>query len=47
MEAKPIVLYEGEGGIAVKPTQGNWSSFQVDLAYTELFHISVVKSVSF
>ena len=46
-EAKPIVLYDGEWGIAMKPMQGNWSSFQVDLGYTELFHISAVKSVSF
>ena len=27
--------------------EGNWSSFQVDLGYTELFHISAVTSVSF
>ena len=29
-EAKKIVLYDGERGIALKPMQGNWSSFQVD-----------------
>ena len=46
-EAKPIVLYDGEWGIALKPMQGNWSSFQVDLGYTELFHIPAVTSVSF
>ena len=47
MEAKPIVLYDGEWGIAVKPIQGTWSSFQVDLAYTELFDIPGVTSVFF
>ena len=46
-EAKSIVLYDGERGIALKPMQGNWSSFQVDLGYTELFHIPAVTSVSF
>ena len=46
-EAKPIVLYDGEWGIALKPRQGNWSSIQVDLGYSELFHISSVTSVSF
>ena len=46
-EAKPIVLYDGEWGIALKAMEGNWSSFQVNLVYTELFHIPVVTSVSF
>ena len=46
-EAKPTVLYDGEWGIALKQMQGNWSSFQVDLAYTMLFHIPAVTSVSF
>ena len=46
-EAKPIVLYDWEWGIALKPMQGNWSSFQVDLGYTELFHIPAVTSLSF
>ena len=27
--------------------QGNWSSFQVDFGYTELFHIPVLTTVSF
>ena len=43
----PIVLYDLELGIALKPMQGNWSSFEVDLGYTELFHIPAVTSVSF
>ena len=46
-EAKPIVLYDLEWGIALKPKQGTWSSFQVDLGYTELFDIPAVTSVSF
>ena len=45
-ETKPIVLYAGEWGISLKPMQGNWSSFKVDLVYTELFHIPAVTSVS-
>ena len=46
-EAKPIVLNDVEWGIALKPMQANWSSFQVDLGYTKLFHIPAVTSVSF
>ena len=46
-EVKTFVLYDGEWGIALKPMQGNLSSFRVDLGYTELFHIPAVTSVSF
>ena len=46
-EAKPIVLYDGDRSIALKPMKGNWSSFQVDLGYTEVFHIPAVTLVSF
>ena len=46
-EAKTIVLYDGDWDIALKPVQGNWSSFKVDLGYTELFHIPAVTSVFF
>ena len=46
-QRKPNQLYDGERGIALKPMKGNWSSFQVDLCYTELFHIPAVTSVSF
>ena len=42
-----MVLYDVEWGIALKPMQGNWSSFQVDLGYPNLFHIPAVTSVSF
>ena len=46
-ESKTIVLYDGEWGIALKPMQGNWSSFEVDLGYIELFDILAVTSLSF
>ena len=46
-EAKPIVLYDGLLGIALKIMRGNWSSFQVDLGHSKLFHIPAVTSVSF
>ena len=46
MEAKPIVLYDGELVTALKPIQSNWSSFQVHLGYTDLFHIPAVTSVT-
>ena len=46
-EAKPIVLYDGEWDIALRPMQGTWPLFQVDLGYTELFHIPAVRSMSF
>ena len=45
MLAKQLVLYDGEWGIALKPMQGNWSSFRGDLGYPKLFHIPVVTSV--
>ena len=44
-EAKIIVLYDGQWGIALKPMQGIWSSFQVDLGYTKLFDIPAVTSL--
>ena len=46
-EAKPIVLYDAERDISLKLMQGNLSSFQDDLGYTQLFHIPAVISVSF
>ena len=46
-EVNPLVMCDGEWSIAVKPMQGNGSSFRVDLGYTELFHIPAVVSVSF
>ena len=46
-EVNPLVLYDGERGIVLKPIQGNWSSFLVDLGYPKLFHIPAVASVTF
>ena len=46
-EDKPPVLYDGERGIALDPIQECRASSQVDLAYPEQFHISLVISVSF
>ena len=40
-------VYDLDPGIALLPMQRNWSSFQVDLGYTKLFHIPAVTSVSF
>ena len=40
-------MLDWEHGIAVHPMQGNWSSFKVDVGYTELLHIPAVTSVSF
>ena len=45
-EDKPVVLYDREWDMALKPMHGNWSSFQVELSYTKLFHILAVISVS-
>ena len=44
---KPPVLYDGEWGIVLDPIQECRASSQVDLAYTEQFHIHLVTSVSF
>ena len=40
-------MYDGERGIALEPMKGNQASSQVDLGYTELFHIPSMASVSF
>ena len=40
-------MYDMEWGIDLEPFQGNRESSQVDLGYTELFHISAMTSVSF
>ena len=43
----PLLVYDGECGIALEPKQGIRVTSRVDLGYTELFHIPVVTSVSF
>ena len=46
-EVKPLVVFDGEQGIALEPMQGNRAESRVDLFYPELFHIPVVTSVFF
>ena len=46
-EVKPLVVYDGDLGIALKPMQWNQATFQIDFGYTELFHIPTVTSMSF
>ena len=46
-KVKPLVVYDWDWDIALEPMQGKQASSQVDLGYTELFHIPVVTSVSF
>ena len=41
---KPLVVFDGEGGMALEPKQGNRASSQFDLVYTELFHVAAVTS---
>ena len=40
-------MYDVEGRMALEPVQGNRASSQVNLGYTDLFHVPVVTSVSF
>ena len=46
-EVEPLVVYDGEQGIALEPMQWNRVRSRVDLDYSELFHIPAVTSVSF
>ena len=46
-EVKPLVVYDGEQGIALEPMRGNQAESRVDLAYPELFHIPAVALVFF
>ena len=46
-EVNPLVVYDVESGMALEPLQGNMASFPLDLAYTCLFRIRAVTSVSF
>ena len=45
-EIKPLVVYDVECGMALKPIQGKRVSSPVDLGYTEIFRIPAVTSVS-
>ena len=44
MEVKPLVVFDGEHGMALVPMQGNQASSRVDLGYTELFRVAAVTS---
>ena len=46
-KVKQLIVDDGELGISLEPMQGNGTSSRVDLAYTKLFHIPTVTSVSF
>ena len=46
-EAKPLVLYDVEHGIAMEPMKGKWDTSRVDFGYTKLFCIPEVTSVIF
>ena len=46
-EVRPLVVYDGEQGIALEPMQGNRVKSRLDLHYHVLFHIPAVTSVSF
>ena len=46
-EVNPLVVYDVESGMALEPLQGNMASFPLDLAYTCLFRVRAVTSVSF
>ena len=43
----PLVVYDVESGMALEALQGNMASFPLDLAYTCLFCVCAVTSVSF
>ena len=45
-EVKPLVMFDGEWGMALEPMQWNRASSRVDLGYTELFRVAVVTSGS-
>ena len=45
-EVKPLVMFDGEPGMALEQMQGNWASCRFDLGYSELFYIAVVTSGS-
>ena len=44
---KPLVVFDGEGGMALEAIHGNRLTSRVDLGYTELFHVPVVTSLYF
>ena len=45
-EFKSLVMFDGECRMALEPRQGIRASSQLDLGYTELFHVAAVTSLS-
>ena len=41
-EVKPLVVFDGECGMALEPMQGNQASYRVDFEYTKLFSVAAV-----
>ena len=41
-EVKPLIVFDGEHGVALEPMQRNWASSRVDLGYTDLFLVAAV-----
>ena len=46
MEVKPLVVFDGERGMALEPMQGNRHSSRVYLVCTELSRVALVTSGS-
>ena len=44
-EAKPLILYDMEHGIAMEQMKGKWASSRFDIGYTEIFCIPEVTAV--
>ena len=44
-EVKPLVVFDGECGMALEPKQGNQASSRFDSGYKELFRVAVETSV--
>ena len=45
-EVKPLLMFDGEHGMALEPMQGNWASSGVDWGYTAPIHVAAVTSHS-
>ena len=45
-KVEPLVLFDGERGMALEPMQLNQASYRVDLGYTEQFRIAAMTSGS-
>ena len=43
---KPIVVFNGQCGMALEPKNWNWASSHVDFGYRELFRVAAMTSGS-